>query len=175
VCVVGILVALRVVVAGDDMVLRRIVAGALITSSTSGFSSQLLRTQLGRPKLGLLSSSLDDDGDFDDDDFVMRGREPAMNMPPQDLTPNGIGVGTMAWGDPDRGCFERYGPSDLQEAYDVLVEGGVTFFETVRVYFPVSGGIPVDSNGRLNSHSLSSFFEKLERIVWSGEQGRRRS
>lgn len=48
--------------------------------------------------------------------------------------PNGMGVGTMAWGDARRGFMSKYKPDDLEAAFGVLVEGGVAFFDTADVY-----------------------------------------
>mmetsp|Transcript_31230 Transcript_31230/g.82720 ORF Transcript_31230/g.82720 Transcript_31230/m.82720 type:complete len:394 (-) Transcript_31230:286-1467(-) len=48
--------------------------------------------------------------------------------------PSNIGVGTLAWGDPRRGFGETYNAGDIMGAYNTLVEGGVTFFDTAEVY-----------------------------------------
>jgi len=48
--------------------------------------------------------------------------------------PGNIGVGTLAWGDPRRGFGETYNAGDIMGAYNTLVEGGVTFFDTAEVY-----------------------------------------
>eukprot|EP00953_Heterococcus_sp_UTEX-ZZ885_P005759 3566-Heterococcus_DN1.PRE.2 len=57
--------------------------------------------------------------------------------------PNELGVGTMAWGDTDRGFISdprqrpkagQFNPADLQGAYEALLEAGINYFDTADVY-----------------------------------------
>jgi aryl-alcohol dehydrogenase-like predicted oxidoreductase len=57
--------------------------------------------------------------------------------------PNELGVGTMAWGDVDRGFISdprqrpkagQFNPADLQGAYEALLEAGINYFDTADVY-----------------------------------------
>lgn len=50
------------------------------------------------------------------------------------LSVSKIGVGTIAWGDPKKGYGTQFTKEDLRDAYRILVEGGVTHFDTAEVY-----------------------------------------
>ena len=79
---------------------------------------------------------------------------------------NDMGVGTFAWGEPSRGFVvgaptsderKRFGKSlfaagDLQQAYKILVEGGVSFFETGETY-----GAPSYKQGQQSEQLIGEF------------------
>jgi len=50
------------------------------------------------------------------------------------LVPNNIGVGTLAWGNRERGYGIRFHRADLQQVFDTLVDGGVSFFDTSHAF-----------------------------------------
>jgi aryl-alcohol dehydrogenase-like predicted oxidoreductase len=45
-----------------------------------------------------------------------------------------MGAGTLSWGNPRRGWGINFNSTDLASAFDILTEGGVTFFDTSEVY-----------------------------------------
>ena len=45
-----------------------------------------------------------------------------------------IGVGTLAWGNPRRGWGITFNSTDLDEAYEVLTDAGMSMFDTSEVY-----------------------------------------
>ncbi len=66
--------------------------------------------------------------------------------------PNGIGVGTLAWGEKKRGFNGAYNIADLQGAYNTLVEGGISFFDTSEMY-----GAPFKKQGMSAEQMLGKF------------------
>lgn len=68
-----------------------------------------------------------------------RGRVPDTFALPPSYTPARLrlpplGVGTLAWGDPNQGWGVTYNTTDIREAFELLVDGGVSFFDTSEVY-----------------------------------------
>ena len=66
--------------------------------------------------------------------------------------PSGIGVGTLAWGEKRRGFNGEYNIADLQGAYNTLVEGGISFFDTSELY-----GYPLAKEGMSAEQMLGKF------------------
>ncbi|KAL3698911.1 hypothetical protein R1sor_012987 [Riccia sorocarpa] len=57
-----------------------------------------------------------------------------MNLGRTSLKISKLGIGTLQWGDPGTGFGKSYGEEDLAKAYDILIQGGVNFFDTAEVY-----------------------------------------
>ena len=59
-------------------------------------------------------------------------RPPSFKPPPVRLPK--IGVGTLAWGNPRRGWGITFNSTDLEEAYEICTDAGITLFDTSEVY-----------------------------------------
>lgn len=67
-----------------------------------------------------------------------------------------MGIGTIAWGDVDRGFEESQRPI-LAQAFREMIEGGVTLFDTAEVYG--YKGLPKNSS---SEHLLGEYMHELE-------------
>ncbi|CAM6127733.1 unnamed protein product [Calypogeia fissa] len=57
-----------------------------------------------------------------------------MNLGRTPLRISKLGIGTLQWGDPGSGYGERFGEEQLASAFNVLIDGGINFFDTAEVY-----------------------------------------
>jgi aryl-alcohol dehydrogenase-like predicted oxidoreductase len=67
-----------------------------------------------------------------------------------------MGIGTIAWGDVDRGFEESQKPI-LAQAFREMIEGGVSLFDTAEVYG--YKGLPTNSS---SEHLLGEYMHELE-------------
>jgi aryl-alcohol dehydrogenase-like predicted oxidoreductase len=67
-----------------------------------------------------------------------------------------MGIGTIAWGDVDRGFEESQKPI-LAQAFREMIEGGVSLFDTAEVYG--YKGLPTKSS---SEHLLGEYMHELE-------------
>ena len=58
---------------------------------------------------------------------------PSTYAPPPLQLPE-MGAGTLAWGDPNQGWGLNYNTTDVTAAFEVLMDGGVSLFDTSEVY-----------------------------------------
>lgn len=56
-----------------------------------------------------------------------------MRLGRSELSVSRLGIGTLQWGDPGSGFGSTFGEPELTSAFDVLVEGGINFFDTAEV------------------------------------------
>ncbi|CAM9747985.1 unnamed protein product, partial [Sphacelaria rigidula] len=86
--------------------------------------------------------------------------------------PNGMGVGTMAWGDETSGFVSdpgyrpkegEFNPADLQGAYNALMAAGITFFDTSDVY-----GYKSAKAGYSSEQLLGQFAEESSAVRRTG-------
>jgi aryl-alcohol dehydrogenase-like predicted oxidoreductase len=112
-----------------------------------------------------------DDDDDDDDDLSLPLTIPrnifASRAAAPFVIPNEMGVGTMSWGDTNFGFVEevvggskssktQFDVAQLKAAYEVLVNGGVTFFDTAEVYGRKSIKMGMSSEQLLGQFSTES-------------------
>ncbi|CAM6020949.1 unnamed protein product [Sphagnum balticum] len=57
-----------------------------------------------------------------------------MRLGRTELEVSRLGIGTLQWGDPGSGFGDTFGETELATAFDVLVHGGINFFDTAEVY-----------------------------------------
>jgi hypothetical protein len=56
-----------------------------------------------------------------------------MRLGRTELEVSRLGIGTLQWGDPGSGFGDTFGETELATAFDVLVHGGINFFDTAEV------------------------------------------
>jgi aryl-alcohol dehydrogenase-like predicted oxidoreductase len=56
-----------------------------------------------------------------------------MRLGRTELEVSRLGIGTLQWGDPGSGFGDAFGETELATAFDVLVHGGINFFDTAEV------------------------------------------
>lgn len=56
------------------------------------------------------------------------------DAPTRNLDLGAIGIGTLAWGDAERGFGTKFREKDCAAAFEAAADGGVTFFDTAEVY-----------------------------------------
>jgi len=84
----------------------------------------------------------------DDDDTWSLSKYQKQSKKPRFEIPGGVGISTKGWLDETQGYKKKYTDKDLKAAFDVCIEGGVTFFDAYPESEELLGSFTAESYGR---------------------------